>query len=1056
MSNGADPFAVCCLSLNERIERAKARVLEESPQTSSPEMVAALKGYWADVLGGEEALRTRLRWEGLEESALPLIFDDAPDPAPGAHDWACFLGEVLAHFEGSTTVEPSASSGVPFGEVWSAFADVALRRLDADQRFGIPEGDAPSLAASAMLQVSSFMARRLSSIGSLVLFSDFDSHRKISDPQRAAQNTYSEWVAKLRTGSLREVMKKHPVLARSLATITLDAVDALLEWWERLSADWVQLRGTFELSDASGEISSLKLGLSDRHYRGRQAIAVTLSDGSRFVYKPKSMDLDAALADLLQRLSLSGGDSELFPAAANVLARSGYGWAKFVCQDSFATSTDVARYYRRCGSLLLLTYAFEGIDFTMDNIVASAGGPAAIDCETILQPLCLPFGAEAVRGAELEALRYRLLRERDFSVLDTGLLPSWQPSLDGGYYDISGIGGQQSYAASVQQEKWVGIGTSAMQMRRSPVAVTAEANAVICDGRCAPASGFTENIIEGFTSAYRLLQRWRDDPTHWLLPEMLGWADKQVRFLLRATGVYGRVLQRMLRPEQLTHPLFFAGIAEGLWKPFLRSESKPAIASFLCEEAIALQRLDIPCFHLAASGDDRSLFLAGPLDMALHRLEALCEDDLASQKRIIRACFSIAPRSKTKEISRDVLLQEAEEIARMMVLGDLEAHRGTALNGRSSPDAFGTQAGVAEGSSRDFFLYDGTIAGQVLFFAALAKVTSQEQHRARAIALLIKLRALTTGESGFAARAASLPLGAASGLASLAYTFMSASRLLQTDEWQADALSVVGLVTEALVKGDPHFDLLCGAAGAVMVFAGASKSESSNLFLDRAVMCGEYLLAASMTIQGVPGRWWRGSIGETYLGYGHGASGIAAALARLGAFAGMERFREASEEVFQALEMLFDGERGNWPVLVRANGKSHHQPMESLCHGAPGIALAAMDARKHGQSTDKVIEHALAVMMASPLHDIDTLCCGNMGRLEMLMSLKAIGATVPVEGLALSCLSRREACGIFRTSAKRSEQWTLPTGFYRGLSGIGYSLLRLGWEADIPSVASWD
>jgi lantibiotic modifying enzyme len=128
--------------------------------------------------------------------------------------------------------------------------------------------------------------------------------------------------------------------------------------------------------------------------------------------------------------------------------------------------------------------------------------------------------------------------------------------------------------------------------------------------------------------------------------------------------------------------------------------------------------------------------------------------------------------------------------------------------------------------------------------------------------------------------------------------------------------------------------------------------------------------------------------------------------------------------------------------------------MESLCHGTPGVALACAEGVRAGVLRDMTpIARARARLESLDLHPIDTLCCGNAGQFEALL---AIGVDVDFASKRLlKILKRREPLGLFRTALRRSDIYACPTGFFRGLTGIGYSLLRLGEPHVFPSVAAW-
>jgi lantibiotic modifying enzyme len=101
------------------------------------------------------------------------------------------------------------------------------------------------------------------------------------------------------------------------------------------------------------------------------------------------------------------------------------------------------------------------------------------------------------------------------------------------------------------------------------------------------------------------------------------------------------------------------------------------------------------------------------------------------------------------------------------------------------------------------------------------------------------------------------------------------------------------------------------------------------------------------------------------------------------------------------------------------------------------------------------IEIALETTLAHPLTGLDHLCCGNFGRLDFL-----IEAASRLERPALLEAARARAAtllrrpGGFTLSGPRPLHLTGP-GFFQGLSGIGYELLRLVEPGELKSVLRW-
>ena len=130
------------------------------------------------------------------------------------------------------------------------------------------------------------------------------------------------------------------------------------------------------------------------------------------------------------------------------------------------------------------------------------------------------------------------------------------------------------------------------------------------------------------------------------------------------------------------------------------------------------------------------------------------------------------------------------------------------------------------------------------------------------------------------------------------------------------------------------------------------------------------------------------------------------------------------------------------------------------CHGAGGIGLARLGLVRFGDlgmdMTSDIGAAVRAVQRAWP-SSIDTLCCGNLGNIELLADA---GRTLGRDNLVAqasarvrSILDAAERSGMFRWNAGKDSE---NLGFYRGLSGVGYTLLRQLAPETLPNILIWE
>jgi lantibiotic modifying enzyme len=274
-----------------------------------------------------------------------------------------------------------------------------------------------------------------------------------------------------------------------------------------------------------------------------------------------------------------------------------------------------------------------------------------------------------------------------------------------------------------------------------------------------------------------------------------------------------------------------------------------------------------------------------------------------------------------------------------------------------------------------------------------------------------------------------------------------------------EALAAAELISDALITADRSYDVVAGSAGAVLGLLALHRERPHEYLLDRAIACGLHLTARQQACT-LGGRAWR-TLGKRELtGFSHGASGSALALVRLHRASGERRFLRAAKDALRYEDALFSETAKNWADLRQTSFQAKQTAYAcQWCHGAPGIGLArigALDALDNALG-HSYIDAAIRTTAEAPELPVDHLCCGNFGRLEVLL---VAGSRLGRSDLTREALCRADGLviraenrGGFRCSAGLDQ---FSPGFFTGLSGIGYELLRMTHPEVLPSVLLWD
>lgn len=1059
-------------------ERLGKQFIHEESQNNE-ELITSRLEAWRQVIaqGNLEKFAKRLAWDSLDASNVGSLLGSVrltnPTHLPA---WTKTLQEALqtdweAVYAGVHRCL-DAEKPIPFEEVYLPFVYVARQKLIVQVGASwqlLSEAVHICLERQLLLHLASLCAQSLQ-----FEFSLFKALKQSAFTllwgglQGSGSNKqYQTFVKDLKTGKLLSFFQKYSVLARLVATAMDLWVEEKAEFLQRLASDLPTIQQNFR--EDTAQVVAIQLNLSDLHNRGRSVIALTFASGLKLIYKPRSLGLEAAYFQLLAWCN----QQEVLQAfkLLKVVNCTTHGWMEYVehlpCEDEAAAQ----RYYQRAGMLLCLLYVLQGNDCHDENLIASGEHPVLVDLETLLHPHAHEISSTDEVGAQSLASQQFF----ENSVLWTGLLPRWEFGADGGKaHDISGLGGVGGEVPS-RMPKWQNINTDTMSLEYEPGIMPPAANTPLLNGITLSPNDYVNELVDGFRQMYQFLSERREALLATDSP-LAALADQKVRFLFRPTHVYSHVLGKAFNPNYLRHGVDRSIELDVLSRAFLAADTKPAVWSLLAVELQALEQMDIPYFVADSSSDALTVkpdlmiegyFKEPSYDRMIFRLQLLNDADLAQQIAIIRGSFysrvasGMTDTTLTKfahagldldanvPLTQAQLVQEAVEIAKELQQRAIQAADGsvTWIGMGYLPKAERMQLQpLGDG------LYDG-VCGVALFLAALAKVTGDAEFRDLALSALQPLRKTLQEKDPSLQRKITkqMGIGGATGIGSIVYTLVRVSQFLDEPELLDIANLAASLITQQSIASDRSFDIIAGAAGAILGLLSLYQAKVAPTVLDRAVGCGYHLLV-NRTKSDSGFRAWATLQGKLSTGFSHGAAGIAYALLRLYKTMQDPTFLEAAEEAIAYERSVFSPSAGNWQD-VREDKPSF---MTSWCHGAPGIGLARLGGLAILDTAEIRQEIAVALNTTQQfgLQAIDHLCCGNFGRMEVLLvaaSKLSHQELWDVQKQATRVVARKKQEGAFYIFSDLPRDVYNP-GFFQGTAGIGYELLRLAYPDLLPSV----
>jgi len=1009
---------------------------------------------WCETVakGNRETFVKRLAWDGWTlETAQSLLADDLSSVVE-IPSWALLLQEALQTRTHQPTPFIDPHSAVPFEDVVAglvAFADERLRTQVNTQRF----------SDRAFIDLDRRLLMTLSSFCTSALASEFAMFQVQKNPlfmfgwASSSTDNYLAFTRELLNGGLSSFFIKYPVLARLVGTVLEQWIFTNSQFIERLDLDAERIRKNF-VKDPD-KVIALAAGLSDRHHGGHTVIALTFASGLKILYKPRDISPDLVFNHLLTWISQR--DPTFSFKTPRVIPADDYGWVEFVDRQACRDKSAVSRFYQRSGMLLGLVYILNGSDFHYENLIAAGEYPVLIDMEMLFQHQIRQFDDSHIDSA-LAAARQQL----DRSVLSTGLLPEWriEPGMTG--YDVSGLGNVGGVQVTVPVPTWVDINTDSMRLVKQSYQAPPSLNAPYVDGEATvlPAD-YLADIVAGFEHMVHFLVSHKTE----LLEDtelVAAIRAASVRFIFRPTQIYASIFAQTLNPDFLKSGIDWSIEIEALGRPLVTTADRNPYWPLLRAEHSAFALADIPRFTvrcegktLPVQGENLPVFIASGFEMVQANLRQLDTYQLALQVHFIKTSFAagravIANMSDTgldvdeaAPITLTQAVQAAERIAEAL---SAQAIRG--IDGGITWVALASNARHHHFALQplDLDLYSG-LTGIALFFAALAKVTQERTYQELALAALQPLR----GENLIT----SLGIGGATGLGSVVYALVQIAALLDRRDLLTDAQRIATRITPQSIGLDRSYDVVSGAAGALLGLLALYRATHDSAVLAQAVHCGEHLIANR--VLGSTGlRAWATDQGNVLTGLSHGAAGIAYALLRLYGVTNNPGLLTAATEALDYETSVFSVEAGNWPDYRT------QQPAYGVawCHGAPGIGLARLGGLPFfdAPTIRHDIEAALKTTRDAAI-DNDHLCCGALGRAETLLTASLrlsrpdlLSHAQKIGGLIAE--RARDNSGYYRLL---TPSWAVQSpGFFQGTAGIGYQLLRLAVPDLLPNILLWE
>ncbi len=1032
-------------TLHERIEMSSA----SGKPVDNPN---AWMDEWEErVVDGDKAQFTiRLDQLGLSYGDCRERLQNHGWPAEKSlPEWVHQLDDLIQYVATKPTEITHSDAEQPFEHILSVIVAYATERLDIDIPRYISESAVDGSKDVLYSRLDLFVTHPL-----FIEFKTFFAQRDESlifsedpTPTGDPHQYYDQFVGAVLADGLKSFFIEYAFLARLITTFINQWFTTIEEFCNRLESDYLQLEAITSKDEQLGTLIDIE-PKGDWHEGGRQVLCLTFEDGRKIAYKPRNLDLEAGLFELLSWINKSG-EMINFESIA-VIPRDEYGWVEWIDPAPCSVEEEVKQYYHRAGALTCLLYLLGFSDGHLENIIAANEHPVVIDAETLAQPQPDPSHLPVNR-----TLR-RVMHE---SVLRTGLVPMHWPDSDS--TDNSGFG-RSTMHSEVQNREFRDINTDLMELSYQSEATLEGDNLPTLDGQKVKGDDYVSDIIQGFEGMYDFLQTHKET----LLAEetLTHFRDAEVRYVFRPTDNYARILTMMTTPQYLRTGLKFGCKVESLARPLLSGTESTSVWKLYTAERVALRNGTFP--RLSTTTDSTELrvgttiieefFEKTSLSRLNYSINRLSDTDQQEQQRYLRWAHGGSLHSNHRSTTMSSTLHDphtivnenaatcARDIGERILSNANYTHTGelTWIRRTLGPNGGVHLHTIPPG------LYAGWM-GLALFMAALYRVTEEKKYGAAIEEIVDPIADPKTG--GF--QPSEQSVGGGTGLGGIVYGFTKLGTFLADDRYSEIATRYQSMLTPDRIISDDAFDVVDGSAGAILGLLALYEATGHSQSLERAEIAGDHLLKHSTEIDGIP-VWIPSTIEQPLTGFAHGTSGIAYSLTRLSTATQADRFRETALNSLAYERHQYVAREQNWRDL-RPDSSSY---MDAWCHGRSGIGLARLGIAEHGdleQVQDELNQALDGVTMA--LADDDHLCCGTSSRISFLLQAAQVldepKYREQATQLLAASIEQSATRGRFRTKWQ-TQHWYDPA-FFQGEAGIGYILLR--WlDPTLPSIALFE
>lgn len=809
---------------------------------------------------------------------------------------------------------------------------------------------------------------------------------------------------------LKNLYIKYPVLLRKLNNCVENLANFLNHFFSHLEEHWKEIHKTF--FDSSKKLSLLGLTFEngDTHEQGKTVILLRFNQG-KVLYKPRNLYIEKNFKTVVNFFNQSAKALDIVQPKS--LFFEEYCFTEFIEQKECTSLKEVENYYTRYGQLIGLVYLTNGNDMHFENIISHGEYPVIIDYETL-------FSAQVLYEGDSDSVFAKMMSLTRDSVSGSIMLPSeMKLDYEGNSVDISGLDGKtQKLAKKVFVPKR--LNTDEARFELDNLVLESSNNLVYYNGELVDYRKYSDQIISGFLIVLNYFLKHKTE----FIKLITNLKEEKIRVIVRNTNNYAQFLEFTKHPSCMKDFIEVEKVLENLYTfPHLDKKiSNLEYEDMIFDDIpIFFTSLDSTVLENSKGSEICNAFSNTPRENLLNKLQNIDDKIVHRQVGIIKmqllgekglsltktsGLIKTHPSFDYLTIAKNIgdrLIESAliDEKNKMMIWATFN---------ETKNDKF-------EYSASKIDYYNGTL-GVAKFLKLLSKETLDTSYNNYANYLINTAIVLINSQNDDSAF-----VGAHSLLNLLPY--------VDHDDFCYDSFqNFIGTLDDyshfANNESD-SYDWLSGSSGLIDLYLNLFYQTKDQKYLAKAEFISTQIINSKGEV-----------LLSNNLGIGHGISGLIISISRLYLCTKEANLKKYLEEIVEIQTKL-----------LQTSSKDNL----FWCNGSlGGILSRSYLTSKVELNLDNNYEDLL-IEIENYQYRTDCVCHGVSGVIQLLLDLSVIFQDIKFEERAIDLLDKM----IHRWSKERTIKIDMFEGFdnlslYKGLSGLGYTLLRANNKISVPSL----